>query len=141
MTQEDKDLLINDLCARLPYGVKAQHQNPAKLYDDMNIIGYCDSGLFIDDNGGYYDEQDIKPYLFPLSSMTEEQRHEFNSLNFTAFIDKYGCIDCINEFGNIIYSDIDDWLACIDWLNEHHYDFRGLLDKGLAIDATGLNIY
>ena len=124
MTQEDKELLLKDLCARLPYEVKVKFYDhwvdeyeiiplTAKLLSDTVYIG------------------DIKPYLFPLSSMTEEQRYELHDL-----------IHNLNVLA--INGEIGDWIVSsseIDWYNKNHFDYRGLIPKGLAIDATGLNIY
>jgi hypothetical protein len=83
----------------------------------------------------------IKPYLFPLSSMTEEQKNEcFKGTPLE--IDKYGGIAVKDNLsGNSHYTDLEIYLEVIDWLNANHFDYRGLIEKGLAIDATGLNIY
>lgn len=91
--------------------------------------------------------ENVKPYLFPLSSMTENQKEEFNDLTTSikldlseigSAIDYYNMDIDINEYS---YVSLEDMLTCIDWLNSHHFDYRGLIDKGLAIDTTGLNIY
>lgn len=128
MTQENKDLLLNDLCARLPYGVKIE--TPIDCWSrDMDVcelkeIFKGDDGLFrIGDIGALLEYS--KPYLFPLSSMTEEQ------LPYYITTLKYN-----KEVGEMI-----ETLDTFDWLNKNHFDYRGLIDKGLAIDATGLNIY
>ena len=123
MTQEEKDLLLKDLCARLPYGVKCRYQH----------IQYVENGKIIDINmfgivnvdGHIKDICDIKPYLIPLSSMTEEQYKEYTDMG---------------------YSVTERWWSManyhqIEWFNKNHFDYRGLIEKGLAIDATGLNIY
>ena len=65
----------------------------------------------------------VKPYLFPLSSMTEEQEKEYNNLNYY----ELGCFPHSEE--------------ALDYLTKNHFDYRGLIEKGLAIDATGKNIY
>ena len=113
MTQEDKELLLKDLCARLPYGLK------------YNYGGYdgCDYTMNRVDCNAVdcaFPIENVKPYLFPLSSMTEEQQ-----ANLTKFV-----ANGIHG-ENILY----------DWYNKNHFDYRGLIEKGLAIDATGLNIY
>ena len=137
MTQEDKELLIKDLCARLPYGVKLK-----KNYGDNTTVELC--GIDVDKNtinicefkGKSITVCDINiplflamvksrylPYLFPMSSMTEEQERELT---------------------NITYSNNDDAtiaLLTVDWFNKNHLDYRGLIEKGLAIDASGKNIY
>ena len=103
MTQEDKQLLLKDLCARLPYGVKFQGE---------------DSNVYTLDSANYFALQVegvvFKPYLRPMSSMTEEEKSEyFNSYNWEYF-----------EKG-----------TPFDWLNAHHFDYRGLIEKGLALEA------
>ena len=136
MTQEDKEILIRDLCGRLPYGAKAYIKNWSKLdrkyYEGVYTVESIDPSLnniYADSERssvkvivGYYDDE-IKPYLFPMSSMTEEQKKEYNLLR------------------NMVDKELYDNWESIDYLNVHHFDFRGLIEKGLAIDATGLNIY
>lgn len=128
MTREDKDLLLKDLCARLPYGVKVQcedylftfdkdHMGIGMLYKDFNMNLLESPKIIL--SGCYYGE-DIKPYLFPLSSMTADQRTYHNFLKHSAYANP---------------------IKLIDWYNKNHFDYRGLIEKGLAIDATGLNIY
>ena len=138
MTQEDKELLLKeDLCARFPYGVKLEvkYQEGAwKLF----AIYYEWDKLYVIGDGGYPIESkfaDCKPYLFPISNMTEEQKKEYNILCGDVPTYHY-------EFGDIVEDTIlyDNWES-IDYLNAHHFDYRGLIEKGLAIDATGLNIY
>ena len=126
MTQEDKDLLIRDLCARLPYGIKAAYYGVEEECETWNEIKGVTLG---EDFGGYVDIgqyslpiECIKPYLFPMSSMTEEEKSMYEGLMIGT--------------DNISYM-----LDVIDWLNAHHFDYRGLIDKSLALDATGLNIY
>ena len=118
MTQEEKDLLLKDLCARLPYGVKVNNE----IQGDFIIYGICENYIFARTTTSHADFriENIKPYLFPLSSMTEEQQ-----INLTKFV-----ANGING-ENILY----------DWYNKNHFDYRGLILMGLAIDATGLNIY
>ena len=126
MTAEDKELLLKDLCARLPYEVIVDYSYNAfdgRTHGQECILD-CDLlDTFIsprlDEEGEY-----IKPYLFPLSSMTEEQRKEYQYITERWMYDSS-------------YSISDS----TDWLNENHFDYRGLIPKGLAIDATGLNIY
>ena len=130
MTQEEeKNLLLKDLCSRLPYGVRYRHFTwndeygetyiAAQIYS-INTDGYVKNCH--DDETVYIDN--VRPYLFPLSSMTEEQKKEYQYITERWMNDP-------------AYSISDS----IDWLNKHHFDYRGLIEKGLAIDATGLNIY
>ena len=123
MTQEDKELLLKDLCTRLPYGVKVAFFNEDLTYysGPKTLIGIeCINNLnysnLEDEDGNTTIVEFVKPYLFPLSSMTEKQDIE---------------LTCI----------IDSDYAQIDWYNKNHFDYRGLIEKGLALDATDLNIY
>jgi hypothetical protein len=140
MTQEERDILLKDICARLPYNVKAYVKHWSSLeqkyyegvYDvksafpSLNEIHVQSSSGAVNITLGYY-EHEFKPYLFPMSSMTEEQKAELMELMYKAD----------TPFGAIFSENIDYF----DWLNKHHFDYRGLIPKGLAIDATGLNIY
>lgn len=123
MKNEDRQLLLQDLCARLPYKVKASYygaEEECETWDEVESIttdGYVDIGQYS------LPIECIKPYLFPLSSMTEEQEEEYNKLNCY----ELGCFPHLEE--------------ALDYLIENHFDYRGLIPKGLAIDATGLNIY
>ena len=135
MTQEDKNLLIRDLCARLPYGTMVYAQNDVDWYDSE----ICTQVLSDVINEGYI----AKPYLFPLSSMTEEQKYDFycrfieNDCDFDDFKEFY--LD--NGMWHKLITSLDDVDAIIDWFHKNHFDYRGLIPKGLAIDATGKNIY
>ena len=123
MTQEDKELLLKDLCARLPYGVKIK-----LIRWDIDEGMYINTTLEPDDIERLLNveegDTEIKPYLFPLSSMTEEQKKEYQYITERWMYDPS-------------YSISDS----TDWLNKNHFDYRNLIDKNLAIDATGLNIY
>ena len=149
MTQEDKELLFKDLCARLPYGVK--------FMCNKNIYTTKGLDLIVTDEGDWeyaVTAKDtapikidfIKPYLFPLSSMTEEQEKEIQQIIGNP---DYACIirktDGLELWLNFIDTDPTIWLDAIfevqDYLNKNHFDYRGLIEKGLAIDATNLNIY
>ena len=129
MTQEDKQLLLKDLCERVPYGVKINENTQG----DFTVIGLTTERVFTTcETEGCHNDfpiECVKPYLFPLSSMTEEQYDEL-------YIDsrvKNDSIDILDAPAN----DMD----AIDWLNKNHFDYRGLIPMGLAIDATNLNIY
>lgn len=134
MKQEDKNLLLQDLCARLPYGVKVESVfiNPdTKEHKSCGIeVFNATSLLMIRDGLG-----EFKPYLFPLSSMTEEQKYicPIGVGNLETFIEK--------ESWAYLELSFDSILRFIDWLNKNHFDYRGLIEKGLAIDCTNLNIY
>jgi hypothetical protein len=143
MTQEDKELLLADLCGRLPYGVKIalknngsyHHENVAKKGDVTidRLKGFTGSYFSIyHDNPldwDWYDDdidiEDIKPYLFPLSSMTEEQSKIYHEL-------------VGGMFGTGVLINLD---CLIDFFNRNHLDWKGLIPLGLAEDATDKNIY
>lgn len=118
MTQEHKELLLKDLCARLPYNCRVFYEYIDNL--DGKTYGYSLTLNTWCINEFATNKAVIKPYLLPLSSMTEEQEKEYLRL-------------CgIRVFPNIFL---------IDWLNKNHFDYRGLIPMDLANDATGLNIY
>lgn len=125
MTQEDKELLLKDLCARLPYGVKVNITSK----ESKNRIVHLTADNICNLTSGWWSE--CKPYLLPLSSMTEEQRKELDDtlldLNLKALSD---------EVSSEVIATYE-----IDFYNKKHFDYRGLISKGLAIDVTGKNIY
>lgn len=124
MTQENKELLLKDLCARLPYYIRVK----VWLKDGTTEEGTLDLehnyGDVLRDAFYYNKIVKIKPYLFPMSSMTETQKNEYQYITERWMYDSS-------------YSISDS----IDWLNKNHFDYRGLIEKSLALDATGLNIY
>ena len=132
MTQENKELLLKDLCARLPYGLKAVlkqtncHDSTKHKVNEKDIYSFR-TGKPLEEDYGQHDYYkvivtDIKPYLFPLSSMTEEQYKEYWELEHSGDMEHLS-------------------IPALDWLNANHFDYRGLIEKGLAINATELNIY
>lgn len=140
MIQEHKDILLKDLCARLPYYVKAEyHTTEGTEIGIIDGIYRHDLSVVINDNE--ISIFDIKPYLFPMSSMTMEQQ-SYVYFNTKFDIDRFGTITPkIDEDDQPMYVDEDDWLKLFDWLNTNHFDYRGLIDRGLAIDATNKDIY
>ena len=144
--EKDRDLLLRDLCARLPYGVKV------KLGDNPNVfdlayrikfaVMYGDSDKLED----ILDIINIKPYLFPLSSITKEMMEEPNIYGFFKYRDtiaNVGHLESKNGISEEIYTyiDIESISVLMEFFHSHHIDYRGLIEKGLAIDATGLKIY
>ena len=143
MTQEDKELLLKDLCARLPYGVKVKLGDNPNIFDlEYRIkfaVMYGDSDKLED----ILDITNIKPYLFPMSPMTHEQKKELiayagyekreEDVGYHSETYYYDLVGHENE----LYPNSD----AIDWFNKNHFDYRGFIEKGLALDATGLNIY
>lgn len=142
---EDRKLLYRDLCARMPYGVMLQLMNvptsePIFLPKKISSYKLDTMQLWSEDSNV---SRLYKPYLFPLSSMTEEQRKEF-ILHSGYSVRVEGCGKLAEEYhyelvvyNNQLRPNYND----IDWLNAHHFDYRGLIEKDLAIDATGKNIY
>ena len=122
MTQEDKELLLKDLCSRLPYGVKLLH-TPTNEITNLEMIG---NGVI---DGNIHDLiENFKPYLFPLSSMTEEQKEEYYHLQERIIYNSKGLVNT-------------DIINYINWCYKNHIDVNGLIPIGLANDATELNIY
>lgn len=132
MTQEEKQLLLVDLCSRLTYGVKALI--PECRQDAATLIGADDRCFTVK-----YGEStiycpfhiSIKPYLRPLSSMTEEEVKEF-----AAFASQSQHRFFIGD-SYYWYNNYEEE----DWLNKHHFDYRGLIEKGLAISTEEFNPY
>ena len=147
MTQEDKDLLLKDLCARLPYGVICHYDTIVPMVGKVKSYGRLYNISFFDVkpcfqfhcNRDIFDFDNVKPYLFPLSSMTEEQQEEFDRI----YADDMQVVayNLKNRLDGKPYETNLGHYRHIDWLNANHFDYRGLIPKGLAIDATGLNIY
>ena len=138
MEQEDKELLLRDLCARLPYGVKVKTNN----INILKLGTHTRVGEYVTDV-----TEPCKPYLFPISSMTEEQTEKVHNLIYQ------GVSESIeetkewlktrkeNELRPITLTYILSYTLVIDWFCKNHFDYRGLIPMGLAIDCTNLNIY
>ena len=151
MTQNEKDLLLKDLCARLPYGVKGRVTRCDSNNRECEFVATIDGKLydrFAEFQDSWYDNITIKPYLFPLSSITEEQAIELFNIFGISLVDSVGANYIkVNEVTGITFFfqngfDVETHLdRLINWLNKNHLDWRGLIPKGLAIDATNLNIY
>lgn len=134
MNQEEKDLLLKDLSARLPYDVKCRYVEGYGIVTQISKYGV----LTIRSQDGFCDRkiESVKPYLFPLSSMTEEQKREI-FYTYDIIVKDDGSMKVLH-FGVLGKCET---LSIFDYFLSHHFDFRGLIEKGLAIDATGLNIY
>lgn len=138
MTQEDKALLLKDISARLPYGVKAYVKNWSnfKTYEDVYVVKSTFPSLnevhvqsetgSLDVIIGYYDYE-FKPYLFPLSYIDDNEKlfaEYITTLTYDS--NTHSAAPTIKTF---------------DFYNRYHIDYRGLIEKGLALDATNENIY
>ena len=148
MTQEDKELLLKDLCARLPYNPLISINGERYRMEEIRnaLIGINKYKITVD--GCDIEYMNIKPYLFPLSSITEEQSMELFKLFGISLVDSIGADYIkINECTGITFFlnkgfDVETYLdKLIDWLNKNHFDYRGLIEKSLALDATNLRIY
>lgn len=137
MTQEEKDLLLRDLASRLPYGVALEQTYKVtviatneeevltrviNLYSINTLDDMTVSGMYNDGDEEICFLSEVKPYLFPMSSMTEEQNMEYLRT-------------CIGGNANV------PTLSSFEWCDKNHFDYRGLIPMNLAIDATKLNIY
>lgn len=155
MTQEDRKLLLQDLSARMPYGVKIKLGDYA-----YQVCGYNSEKPLPLKIWYYYGNsskslidvylEDYHPYLRPMSSMTEEEAKEIAILNdikdilsvkvTSDYIDVI--VDdgvCSTERRTIWYDEIISSIEIFDWLNAHHFDYRGLIEEGLAIAVTEEN--
>lgn len=119
MTQEDKELVLIDLSARLPYKVMVhiRYNTEVPCYGELtpkDIKWFIDSKI-----------KEIKPYLRPMSSMTEEEKEEYINI-------KQGeCNGCVLTGKG----DPNTEFLLVDFFNAHHFDYRGLIEKGLALEA------
>lgn len=144
MTQEEKYLLLKDLSARLPYKPIVQidgcgiwnlrgidHDDSAKLRDSVIVW----RGKNYPSSKTSFPIIECKPYLFPMSSITDKRGTPLE-------INEYGDIKIKDNFyGRDQYTDLEIYLEVVSWLNKNYFDYHGLIEMGLAIDATGLNIY
>ena len=143
MTDIEKNLVKIDLCGRLPYNVKV-HAKYTDIGETIELDGIV---KMIDDDGvvgievindfssawTYAQIDNIKPYLFPLSSMTERQCYELSSI-------RSSFQDCWKYIKTPIPLSICNFEQ-IEWFHKNHFDYRGLIEKSLALDATNLGIY
>lgn len=149
MTQENEKILLKDLCMRLPYGVKYMDiLNPNEQPSILQSIDECE--LVMASDGFSLEIENVKPFLFPLSSMTEEQEQELITITNGKFRYMWGVITNAiprkntSEWGvseNAFIDGIEVINILYIWLLKNHFDINGLIPMGLANDATGLNIY
>lgn len=131
MSVDERDLLITDLTARINYGVICLIERVDDFgprFRNEKLTGFCydEIGYFSFQFGGGLDvefAEKVKPYLRSMSSMTEE---EYESIKKEFLF-----------YGGSICSTSDMLTSCdvVDWLNAHHFDYRGLIEKGLALEA------
>ena len=144
MNKDDKALLVKDLCARMPYAVEVEFANGFRgvlhnidvihLYNDDDETDSVDDYFATIDFFGDSDEfsiEDFKPCLFPLSSMTEEQREELYKMGW--YLDEDKIYTCFRNYDDANYKTHTDCLELINWCYENHLDINGLIPKDLAI--------
>ena len=151
-SEEEKQLLLKDLCARLPYKVRCKCVSGLGGGETekgvLKYVGNCygvisnyyegvplHSGFV---NNVFYPIENIKPYLRPMSSMTDEEFQKLRSICPHSIINKTNVTEWFvgingSDYGRI--SRVDEISEFIDWLNAHYFDFRGLIEKGLALEA------
>ena len=142
MTQEDKELLLRDLSARLSYGVICQVDDGAAGLNDGKLVEIDISKELVRFDADYYWDayiDDVKPYLRTMSSMTEEEKDEWSAL-FIKPLCELDSIENDEEAESVAPSYFAKMHALsTDWLNKHHFDYRGLIEKGLAIAVAEEN--
>ena len=136
MSQEDKELLFKDLCTRLPYNPMVEYKG--EIYNVLGItvgrLVLCKPFMSCALNE-YPLVEEVKLYLYPLSTMTDEQKKEYNFW-------KHDIPVCHYEYGDVIEEqELLESPESFNYLIENHFDYYGLIPMGLAKDATGLNIY
>ena len=119
MTENEKQLLLKDLCARLPYGVRIRIETITGSYARVEFTLSLETFNRLK-MGIQEDRYSIKPYLRPMSSMTKEEKEKW-----------FDAIHYYDKTGNPCLTHMDSY----DWLNEHHFDYRGLIPMGLALEA------
>lgn len=143
MIMEEKQLLLKDLCGRLPYGVMVENVLNHEVFDLSKYLHCLPAAL-----------ENFKPYLHPMSSMTEDELRDFAKIKFENNaiweIVEFPNMECYKGFINVRCMNKnkgDTWIFQvntrtpletyygIDWLNAHHFDYRGLIEKGLALEA------
>ena len=150
MTTEDKMLLIEDLCCRLPFGVKCYipEINDYRVLGSIQYDGINTLFDFWNKEQTRYELQlyisEFKPCIFPISSMTEEQKKEI-SKRYNLHTSYGLCIEITNHIEGYWDTDnschLQDYLWLINWLIKNNFDYKRLIPMGIAIDATGLGIY
>lgn len=135
MANEEKQLLLKVLCAMFPYGVKVQYNN--EIYDIDYISAQYEEVKFDFAYNYHVGISEIKPYLRPMSSMTEEEKRELSK----KYVWDINCGQIEIRYHSDGYWDdniecpTSEYLNLFDWLNAHHFDYRGLIEKGLALEA------
>ena len=144
MKQEDKELLLKDLCTRSPYGVKIHLETSeyGELIGTLDAVYPTEERVIVDNLdkaiapinvrcGGFkIEENKVKPYLRPMPSMTETEKQ-----NFKDFCDEFEPDSYWYPGKYALYVGVTIAPELIDWLNKHYFDYHGLIEKGLALEA------
>ena len=137
MTQEDIQLLLKDLSARLTYGVICQVDDGAAGLNDGKLVEIDISKQIVRFDVDYYWDayiDDVKPYLRPMSSITTDEEYEYYQIKKRNSDKSLSLMDCSDHLRQLLFPIIVG-TESIDWLNAHHFDYRGLIEKGLALEA------
>ena len=141
MKQEEKQLLLTDLSARLPYGVICFHPYGAGELESITKEEYGIDVTFKTCDDNYYDIEQCKPYLRPMSSMTKKETKElFKEIGFeftcnTCGIPAHYTYEFAEQIKGVPTITNVEFIKVIDWLNKKMFDYRGLIKKGLALEA------
>ncbi len=148
MNQENRDLLLRDLCGRLPYGVKVQVIINGTVYQAGVYAVFGDGTVYVEYENSLdaVDISEVRPYLFPLSALSTSDKNEITNIldcNFPWEVEE-GKINW--TVGGLVESEqftltIDQVERLSDWFNKKHFDYRGLIGKDSALDATRKGIY
>lgn len=132
MTKEEKELLLKDLNARLPYGIEASVRGSDEECISLEVLGIKGDFVWVRNKMFLVDHfetiEAIKPYLRPMSSMTEEEEKEYNKTKAKIAVQW-------DDYGTPIGYEYTYTIKTFDWLNSHHFDYRGLIERGLALEA------
>lgn len=122
MTKEEKELLLKDLCARIPYHTLVQ-LNPGAYNkpETCLLTGVHGEKVHLNVDSDPFRVDNIKPYLRPISSMTKEESKEYKKFSLIV----------VQNYDGVILPNMNE----INWLNAHHFDYRGLIKRGLALEA------
>ena len=135
MEENLKQLLLKDLCARLPYLPIVE----ISIYRDSNRKGDIELDPHVTENiWELIDKYHAIPYLRPMSSMTEEEEYEYHQIRKRNSDKSLSLMDCSDHLEQLLFPIIIG-TESIDWLNRHHFDYRGLIEKGLAVAVTKEN--
>ena len=136
LSEEDRILLTRDMSSRIAFGLRVDLDldkgfiatlnklDVQPLYDHSNTVKRVYS--FVDELDCYFDINRVRPILKKMGNI--EQRDLDDYRKYTSNQD--ATIDDILRM---------DRLETFEWLTSRFFDFRGLIEKGLAIDEKVYN--